>query len=258
MSNIKRFCCFLSASVVAYPLVSSFSLEGKKLALSSVGTAAIASQPQRVQWSPEKGRGSAGGTLSGGRRGAEGSCTARPGQAATTVTLLVPDEQTGLLTVSEQPTFSWYVETPAPVTMTFVLQDSAVAEPIVTKTVQAAGSGLVSLSPLAGKALKVGSRYRWMVLAPCAGGQLGEVSARSFIERLEQPTLKQVTQGRSAIEQAVTYAKAGIWYDAIASLVREYRNNPQNSTIKSELKSLLQQAAQPQSKNQLERVASKL
>lgn len=258
MFNFKHFCCFLSASVAAYPLVSLLPLEGEKLTLSSLGTAAIASQPQRVQWAPEKGRGSAGGTLSGGRRGAEGSCTALPGQTATTVTLLVPDEQTGLLTVSEQPTFSWYVETPAPVTMTFVLQDPAVAEPMVTKTVQTAGSGLVSLSPLEGKSLKVGSRYRWMVFVPCAGGQLGEVNARSFIERLDQPTLKQVAQGRSAIEQAVTYAKAGIWYDAIALLVQEYRNNPKNSTIKSELKSLLQQAAQPQSKNQLERVASKL
>lgn len=155
-----------------------------------IGHSAIATPAASAQWSPER-RGSSKDTLSGGRRGSSTSCMAQPGQIAPRIQLVVPNDSTGLVTTTDQPTFSWYLETPGPVTMTFVLQDPAVANPIVTKTITASHSGLVNLAPLDSTRLKLGVRYRWSVFVACGDGQQ-EIVARSFVERLQPGAQSQV------------------------------------------------------------------
>lgn len=174
--------CALTLVTLGLSTVAS-TLHGAHPGTWHVGQSAIATPTEQAQWSPER-RGSANDTLSGGRRGGGNSCAAQPGQATPRIQLLVPNETAGLVTTAERPTFSWYLETPGPVTMTFVLQDPAVAEPVVTQTVQANRSGLVNLEPLSATPLKLGTRYRWSVLIACGEGQQ-EIVARSFVERVQ-------------------------------------------------------------------------
>jgi hypothetical protein len=224
----------------------------------TMGTAASAAQTQQhVRWTPSPSRGSSGSTLSGGRRGQETMCETASGQAtATTVTLLVPGDQAGLLTTSDRPSFSWYVEARQPIAMKFVLQNENVAEPVFVKTVQAERSGLVSLQIPAPQTLSPGIKYRWSVFLDCQDGHGSDVFARSFIERINNQRL---SAGKSALEQAAISAKAGVWYDAISPLVAAYKQNPTNSTIKTELKSLLKQAnTQLATRDRLAQVIDKL
>lgn len=219
----------------------SLSLDSGRNFAVQVGTVANASQLQPLRWSPEKGRGSVGGTLSGGRRGVGATCHVTPGRLAPKMTLLVPGNAQGL-TTSKTPTLHWYVETQKPVEMSFVLQHPNEATPIYTQNIQLERSGLVNVTLSGDRPLETGTRYRWSVFLACSNGEAGEMVARSFIERIERADLMQQVKGRSLLEQGAIFASAGIWYDAISRLVTAYQQTPQNSEIRTGLKSLLQQA----------------
>jgi Domain of Unknown Function (DUF928) len=245
-------------SAIAIPGVSSLVIAPSLISALApqMGAVANAAPVRGIQWTPNPSRGSAGGTLSGGRRGQEAMCEAANGNPATLVTLLVPKNHAGLLTTTDRPLFSWYVDAQQPTRMKFVLQDENIAEPVFIKTLEASRSGLVSLEMPANQTLKPGTKYRWSVFLVCQNGQGAEVFARSFIERV--PT-RQPYASKSPLEQASTSAKNGVWYDAIAPLIHAYQQNPRNSTIKAELKSLLKQANAPlNQKSCLTKVIEKL
>jgi hypothetical protein len=223
-----------------------------------VGSGAHATQPQPLRWSPDKGRGSAGGTLSGGRRGADTTCSATPEIATSTITLLVPGASEGLLTTSATPALHWYVDTQKPVAMTFVLQHPNQATPVYKQEIQQDRSGMVSVALPVNQPLETGTRYRWSVFLSCTNSQAGEVVARSFIERVERADLVQKVAGRTAFERASIFARAGIWYDAVSLLISAYQQTPQNTELKTGLKSLLQQAESEPSEQRLTQVFNRL
>jgi hypothetical protein len=213
------------------------------------GAIAQAAQIGQVQWSPSPSRGSAGGTLSGGRRGTEATCeSSNQADAGTIVTLLVPSNSAELTTTQAQPSLHWHVDTAAPVTLRFVLQDPNRAEPVVSQTLKAQRSGLQQITVPAHHPLRPDATYRWSIFVACGQPAGAEVVARSFVRRIApvglSPSLAStpVSTPASALEQASSYAKAGIWYDAIAPLLQIYQQNPTHPTINTALKSLLLQA----------------
>jgi len=245
------------AAFLSMSFLSVFSFNANSLLGIQAGVVVSASQPQSMQWSPEKGRGSVSGTLSGGRRGAEGTCSPVSGKSSA-ITLLAPDDTEGLFTTSATPTLHWYVDTQEPVEMTFVLQHPKKAVPVYQQTIQQTRSGIASIVLPTNHPLETGTRYRWSVLLACANGQVDEIAARSFIERVERADLVQRLSGQSVLQQGTTLANAGIWYDAISLLATAYKENPQNSEIKTGLKTLLQQAENKQSEQRLMQLSNKL
>lgn len=223
-----------------FPALSIASLALVGTALSTQPSAVAEPLPQ-VQWSPSSDRGSAGGTLSGGRRGQEASVCQTGSSHDTALALLVPATMDGLLTTSERPSLSWHINTPHPVSTKFVLSDPNIAQPIYSQVLEAK-SGVSHFTLPANLALKAGTRYRWTVFVSCQGGMGKEIYARSFIKRVQQPLLERTLAGKSGIERAAVFAKAGIWYDALHSLFQALDQNPQNVAIATQLKSLLQQA----------------
>lgn len=232
----------ITTAFVGVGLLTTVSFGANHHFAVQVGTVASASQLQPLRWSPEKGRGSVGGTLSGGRRGSGSTCYATSGASSPQMTLLVPGNAEGLLTTSKTPTLHWHVETQKPVAMSFVLQHPNIATPIYTQNIQLERSGIVSVTLPGERALEAGTRYRWSVFLACSNREAGEMVARSFIERTERADLQQQVEGRSLLEQGVIFAGAGIWYDAISLLMTAYQQTPQNSEIRTSLRSLLQQA----------------
>ncbi|NET35971.1 MAG: DUF928 domain-containing protein [Cyanothece sp. SIO1E1] len=199
--------------------------------------------PGPVRWTPPRERGSVKSTLSGGRRGEMAStCSAANSANSTTLTLLVPQERAGLLTTSEQPTFFWHISTEQAIAVEFLLSHPDVAEPIYTQRHWVNRGGIVSLSLAADIELEVGTRYRWTILATCPEGTAQEIYARSFIERVHHESLEQNVPGQSRFGQAIAYAAAGIWYNALEAIIQAHQYEPHNAEVRAGLESLLGQA----------------
>jgi hypothetical protein len=190
-------------------------------------------QPSKqVRWTPKKTMGSARNTLSGGRRGRQqASCDARPQAQSTTLSLLVPSEPNGLYTIAAQPSLFWHVRTSQPVSARFILSDPSQAEPVFAQTLSIVQTGVAQVSlPVA---LKPNTQYRWAVIVACPNGS--EIHARSFIQHLDRGVAPQ----GAPIEQAIAYAHAGIWYDALNTLMQAKNANPAAQSV---LQSLLTDA----------------
>lgn len=209
---------------------------------------AVSANPsqQRVRWRPNPRLGSARSTLSGGRRGsAVARCDATQTAKPATLTLLVPQTNQGLFTTAANPTFFWHTETDQPTKALFILSDPNRAEPVFTKTLDIDRAGITRVALPSEFTLKAGTRYRWTVLLACNSGASKEVIARSFVERIENANLQQQTHTQTGVDRASSFAASGIWYDAIATLIESAQQDPKNSRIKSELRSLLSQVGRP-------------
>ena len=205
------------------------------------------SSTSRVRWTPNRRLGSARSTLSGGRRGqATASCDSSKGTPSTTLTLLVPNTSDGLFTTAANPSLFWHVDTFQPISARFILSDPKTAEPIFTKNLQIEKTGISRIDLPPTVPLEVGTRYRWTVLLACKPGALGEVAARSFIERVSKSALQRPISVESDLDRAVDYAAEGIWYDTLSTLISASEKDPTNLALKTELRSLLTQAGQRQ------------
>ena len=209
------------------PIAASVKLAHRLLfatLIGCLGSSLLASNSyaeDRIRWVPDPDRGNVGSTLSGGRRGQHAvSCDALAD--GTNLALIVPGNQSSLLTTIGNPTLAWHIETDTPVHMTFYLSDPDQATPLHTQTFELADSATVSMTLPTALNLEIDKRYRWTVSVSCPGEHHSEISARSFIERIDRESLNLdglSIDGLSNVEQAGTYAEQGIWYDAIAVLL---------------------------------------
>lgn len=176
---------------------------------------------ERIRWTPDPERGSVGSTLSGGRRGQESvSCHPGTSEETTQLTLMVPGDQSGLLTTRSTPTLAWNVATVAPVSVTFHFSDPSLATPIYTQTMTLDQTTTISVTLPQENSLEPEKRYRWTVFVSCPNDTQTEISARSFIELTDGESLGVLDVDHlSHLEQASAYASQGIWYDAMAALL---------------------------------------
>lgn len=261
VSKLLRSVCTISSLHTIVAILGIVALNAEHPAIAQTLTQTVAqAQPspppqttsstqstQRVRWTPNRRLGSARSTLSGGRRGqATASCDYSTSTPSTTLALLVPNPGDGLFTTAANPSFFWHIDTSQPISARFILSDPKTAEPIFTKDLRIEETGISRIDLPDNVPLQVGTRYRWTVLLACKPSTFGEVAARSFIERIAQPTPQNALKTESPLDRAVRYASKGIWYDTLSTLITASQADPANPTLKAELRSLLTQAGQRQ------------
>ena len=148
------------------------------------------------------------------------------------VTLLVPQNHTAT-TISARPTFFWHLSQKLSLPLRFTLLEPG-KKPILTKEIEPK-PGIVALKlPQDTAPLEVGKTYRWTVTIVCNPSKPSRnLFAQAWIERvslLRKAQLYNHTKDTSSC--SLTYAKASIWYDALACnytrLVKN-QNNPDSS-----------------------------
>ena len=157
------------------------------------------------------------------------------------ISLLTPNDHVGL-TVSERPTFSWYVSALPSTPMQFALVEPGVAQPILVKQLRVNKTGIVQLKlPTNISGLSVGKTYRWTVSLVCNAKRPSvNIYVRSWIARVpnhvdelqllataSSETTRESNSDRLR-QRAIAYAQSGIWYDAIAAISKAYLANPQD------------------------------
>lgn len=222
---------FIKASTVAFTL-SIVNLLG------IVHPSEAQSQtPQRIRFDPptppdpgepsDRGQG-------GGHRGA---CEERYERLAAIVPVVCPDTLWGL-TVRDRP-MVWFslpaqINTEAPAQ--WRLQDAK--GKVIYKTIlripkTASTSQIISLSvPTTVPALNKGT-YRWELAIFCDEAIDTPVIRRGTINRITaSPQLQQeLAVAKTSLERATSYAKYGIWYDALSELGTQIRTSKNNNAI---------------------------
>ena len=133
-----------------------------------------------------------------------------------TVTLLVPQDHTAT-TVSDRPIFFWYLSQKLSSPLRFTLLEPG-EKPIFVKELSPE-PGIVALKlPQDKPPLEAGKTYRWTVTIVCNPKKPSRnLFAQAWIERVPLPTSQTFTQNiDNSSLCSVEYARAGIWYDAIA------------------------------------------
>jgi hypothetical protein len=150
------------------------------------------------------------------------------------------------LTVAEHPTFWFYVpyslNSPPPVlSVEFVLQDEnskEVYKSVLTTSENSPGVFGVEL-PSTAPPLEVGRRYNWYFVIYCGNWDLHNYVG-GWVERVElNPSLKTQLEQATPLQKVALYAKAGIWHEAVTSLGKLRRENPQNAALMADWNELL-------------------
>ena len=159
------------------------------------------------------------------------------------------------LTVAEHPTFWFYVpyslnSPPSVLSVEFVLQDEKskeVYKRVLTTSENSPGVFNFEL-PSTAPALEVGRRYYWNLTISCDNGLSQENSwdygnkayVDGWVERVElNPSLKTQLEQATPLETVALYAKAGIWHEAVTSLGKLRRENPQKAALMADWNELL-------------------
>lgn len=188
---------------------------------------------QQVEYKPPKGRNQhqTQTRKAGGARRAD--CNLPPNN---TVTLLVPQDHVPT-TISERPTFFWYLPQELPLRFTLLEPGK---KPIFVTELQPE-PGIVALKlPTSSQPLEMGKTYRWTVTVVCSQNKpsknlyswalikrVSQVQKRLLPPVREEPALR-VGQTKIGNQQelnaAVDLARSGIWYDA---LLDAYEQTPE-------------------------------
>ncbi|MEG4172515.1 MULTISPECIES: DUF928 domain-containing protein [unclassified Microcoleus] len=174
------------------------------------------------------------------RRPVRGGCASISQLGLTT---LMPKNKIGR-TVSDYPTFFFYLPQTEAQSAEFILQDPS-GNQIYKQDVTISNlSGVIGVSIPADKnvpPLEVGKSYTWNLTVIC------DAQDRSS-DQIESGTVRRVELSadiRSQLEQAdprqktVIYAENGIWQDALSTLAAARRANPNDAELTADWESLL-------------------
>ncbi len=134
------------------------------------------------------------------------------------VTLLVPEHVA--LTVKEQPTLYWHISeaTRKPVVLTLIDPDTV--KPLLEEPLQGPIPRGIHALKLADHGIRLQSNkiYEWSVrVMEDPNDPSGDAVARSFIERMTaNADIRAVVENSNPFNQAQSYARNGIWHDALA------------------------------------------
>jgi hypothetical protein len=179
-------------------------------------------------------------TRSGGPGFVRGKCGELP---QVSFTALVPENKIGR-TVSDYPTFFFYLPQPNAELAEFILEDengNLIYEQALTiKNL----SGVIGVSIPANTnvpRLEVGKNYTWVFSLVC------DPEDRSA-DKVERGTVRRVELSADILRQlenatprrkTFIYAKNGIWQEALSNLAAARRANPNNPVLKTDWESLL-------------------
>ncbi|NEO63955.1 MAG: DUF928 domain-containing protein [Moorea sp. SIO4G2] len=179
------------------------------------------------------------------------------------VTLLIPSQKVAAQTISAHPRFFWYLSEPVDVPLVFTLVDTVGHQTIFEKRIDSGQVGIISVElPENSPELMANppgleeedrNIYMWSVTLECDRENPPKTSYyRSWIERVSQsPELEQKLAAVGANtnsstsellhQQAIIYAEAGAWFDALDAIYEAQAANPNDSSIRADFIALLEQ-----------------
>ena len=159
------------------------------------------------------------------------------------LTALVPENKVGL-TVSDYPTFFFYLPQTEAELAEFILEDQS-GNQIYKQTLTISNlSGAIGISIPANKnvpPLEVGKSYRWNFTVICnAQDRSADVWETGIVQRvqLSADILRQLEKADPR-QKTVIYAENGIWQDALSTLAAARRANPNDAGLTADWESLL-------------------
>jgi hypothetical protein len=165
------------------------------------------------------------------------------GEALAKVIPLMPKTNYGR-TISGRPTFLVYVPPTASQEVFFSLQDANRNHHYQTTFSISGQGGIVELTlPEDAPELEMGKEYVWF-LAPIAPDGIlrpDNYGVTGWVKRVDAPIARQEQSSLNPIELATLYAKEGIWYDTLQVLSAAKLAQPDDATLASEWKDLLEQ-----------------
>jgi hypothetical protein len=175
-----------------------------------------------------------------GKPSVRGKCGDLP-QAS--FTALVPENKRGR-TVSDYPTFFFYLPQPNAELAEFILEDEngnlIYGQALTIKNL----SGVigVSIPPNTNvPPLEVGKKYTWVFSLVCdLEDRSGDQVERGFLRRVElSAEILPKLENADPRQKTVIYAENGIWHDALGTLAAARRANPNDPVLKTDWESLL-------------------
>jgi hypothetical protein len=185
------------------------------------------------------------------------------------VTLLIPSKDYAGQTVSSHPSFFLQLSKSVSVPMVFTLTKSGVPQPLYRKQIDSPQSGLIQIEmPKDRPELVPGQVYQWSVALVCYpkrpssnpffSSWIERVPATPALEeQLAAVTAKRNSHGGNLSsrdtantskaspeenrDRAAIYAQAGLWYDAIDALTKARMANPNDPSIQSDFRTLMDQ-----------------
>ena len=138
------------------------------------------------------------------------------------LTAIVPQDNFGL-TVAERPQFWVNIpETSAQQAFLSIRQEDNT--PHWQQSVDLTGeAGIIGIQLAEdAPALETGKNYQWAIVLVCGDRPSpNDPVTVSWIKRVESPQIDVAEKPTKGLEQAATYAKQGIWYDALNILIAE-------------------------------------
>jgi hypothetical protein len=176
-----------------------------------------------------------------GRReggGTRGGCV-----ALQPLTALMPNNSYGE-TISDYPSFYFFIPDVSAEAIEFTLLNEAGDEVYKTEFQVTGESGIVAihlpetagLTPLA-----VGENYEWIFSLICdRTDRSGDLLVSGWLQRIEAPDLVAEISALPPREQALRFAEAGIWYEALDTLVTLRLESPTDPAIAADWTSLFE------------------
>ncbi len=163
------------------------------------------------------------------------------------VTLLIPSKEYVGQTTSGHPTFFWHLSQPVSVPIEFSLVEPGVTKPLLVQPIDASEAGVIQVEfPKDRPELQPGKVYGWSVTLVCNPRRpSANPYYYSWIERVPtSPTLEEqlrTATSETPQQQALIYAQAGSWYDALAAISTAQAANPNDPSVQKDFFSLLDQ-----------------
>ena len=185
-------------------------------------------------------RGAPGGRVGGGTRGTSGDLPL--------LSVLTPDH-TGL-TVQQQPSLYWFLSelVNCPVELT-VIEDRAI-RPLLEKRIAFPEQPGVQCIRLAdhGVRLQKETHYKWFVaFVPDPNCRSKDTIAGGTIECVDFPNHLRAKLGEAGKTKSPhVYAEAGLWYDALSAISNLIETSPNDTVLRKQRASLLEQAGLPE------------
>ncbi|MGC9505806.1 DUF928 domain-containing protein [Baaleninema sp.] len=153
---------------------------------------------------------------------------------------LAPERQVGL-TLSERPEFFVYVPETQAETVYFSLKDESDREIYGSEIPLSGEPGIVRISlPSEVPPLELERTYRWQVGILCQPVQTDMPWIEGRVRRVSLSTERPEPFDRlSGVERAAWYGEAGLWYDTLSALAREYTRRPEDTQLSQTWENLL-------------------
>ncbi len=158
--------------------------------------------------------------------------------------LLIPSDRTARTTESH-PTLAWYLSTVPSTPLQLALTEEGAAKPMFVRDLPVNHPGVMQYAlPSELPGLQSGKEYRWTVSLICNPDRPSQNAyARGWIERVSADSnlVQSLNAATSTSQKASVYARAGIWYDAIATLLDTPASSPDRIAAAEFLQLLLSQ-----------------